>query len=135
MKLSSCRSRISHCGGVPTHWVGLLIPDVNAFWRKWMGKWKNWFPFGGVGVIGRSRGAAGTPPPTGSNSFIFTHVFAEKRMYQRSPPPQQVGAPPTGNPGSATWCALAVDSPLLRDNNDVGCVSPTPLVTGNKHVI
>ena len=51
-------------------------------------------------------GAAGArPPQTGSISFIFTYVFAEKCTRQRLVPPQWVGAPPpppTGNPGSAT---------------------------------
>ena len=42
-------------------------------------------------------------PPTGSNSFNFAHIFAEKHTCQRSvPPPQWAGSPPTGNPGSAT---------------------------------
>ena len=45
---------------------------------------------------------SGTPPPTGPNSFIFTYVFTEKCLCQRlAPPPKRVGAPPTGNPGSA----------------------------------
>ena len=38
-------------------------------------------------------GAAGAHPPTGSISFIFTCVFAEKCMHRRSGPPQWVGAP------------------------------------------
>ena len=39
-------------------------------------------------------GAAGACPPTGSNSFIFTYVFAEKHLRRRSaPPPQQLGTP------------------------------------------
>ena len=46
------------------------------------------------------------PPPTGSISFIFAHVFAEKCTRQRLAPPQQVSAPPTANPGSATGCIL-----------------------------
>ena len=42
------------------------------------------------------------PPPTGPNSFVFTYVFTEKHLYRRlAPPPTRVGAPPTGNPGSA----------------------------------
>ena len=32
-------------------------------------------------------------PPTGSISFIFTYIFAEKCMRQRLAPPQWVGAP------------------------------------------
>ena len=39
-------------------------------------------------------GAPPAPPPTGSNSFVFTYVFAEKHTCRRSAPPQQVGAPP-----------------------------------------
>ena len=42
------------------------------------------------------------PPPTGSISFVFAYVFAKKCTHRRLAPPQQVGAPPTGNPGSAT---------------------------------
>ena len=43
-------------------------------------------------AIGRSRGRAGrTPPPTGPNSFIFAHIFAEKHPRQRSTPPPQIG--------------------------------------------
>ena len=38
------------------------------------------------------------PPPTGSISFVFAYIFAEKCMRRRSAPPP----PPTGNPGSAT---------------------------------
>ena len=50
----------------------------------------------------------GAPPararPTGSNSLIFAYIFAKKHPRQKSAPPQQLGAPPTGNPGSATEC-------------------------------
>ena len=38
-------------------------------------------------------GAAGTCPPTGSISFIFTYVFIEKCMHQRLAPPNG-SAPP-----------------------------------------
>ena len=42
------------------------------------------------------------PPPTGPNSFVFTYVFTKKHLCWRlAPPPMRVGAPPTGNPGSA----------------------------------
>ena len=41
-------------------------------------------------------------PPTGSISFIFAYIFAKKCMRRRLAPPQWVGAPLTGNPGSAT---------------------------------
>ena len=41
-------------------------------------------------------------PPTGSNSFFSTYVFAEKHTCRRLAPPQQVGTPPMENPGSAT---------------------------------
>ena len=51
-------------------------------------------------------GAAGTcippPPPTGSISFLFAYVFAEKCMRRRSAPPS------TGNPGSATGYVMNV---------------------------
>ena len=33
------------------------------------------------------------PPPTGSNSFIFTNIFAKKRPGWRLAPPQWLGAP------------------------------------------
>ena len=57
-----------------------------------------------MGSIGGSRGALPAhAPPTGSNSFVFTHVFAEKHLRQRSAhPPQWLGALPTEKPGSAT---------------------------------
>ena len=42
------------------------------------------------------------PPPTESISFVFAYVFAEKCTHWRLAPPPRVGAPPTGNPGSAT---------------------------------
>ena len=44
-------------------------------------------------------GATGVrlPPPMGSNSFVFTFIFAKKHPNRRSVPP-----PTTGNPGSAT---------------------------------
>ena len=41
-------------------------------------------------------------PQRGSISFIFAYVFAKKCTCWRSATPQWVGAPPTGNPGSAT---------------------------------
>ena len=54
-------------------------------------------------VIGGSRGgAAAPPPPTGSISFVFTYVFAEKCTRRRLAPPPPPPPPPTGNPGSAT---------------------------------
>ena len=56
-------------------------------------------------IIGGSRGvplAHAPPPPTGSNSFIFAYVFAEKHPCRRSALPQRLGAPQTRNPGSAT---------------------------------
>ena len=53
--------------------------------------------------IGGSRGAPpACAPPTGSISFIFAYVFAEKCMRQRLAPPNGSARPPTGNPGSAT---------------------------------
>ena len=48
------------------------------------------------------RGGASVCPPTGSNSFVFTYVFTEKHPHQRLAPPQWLGTPPMGNPGSAT---------------------------------
>ena len=42
-------------------------------------------------------------PPTGSNSFIFAYIFAEKCPHRRLVSPQWLSVPPqTGNPGSAT---------------------------------
>ena len=35
----------------------------------------------------------GTPPQTGSNYFVFTYIFAEKRLHRRSVAPQRVDAP------------------------------------------
>ena len=58
------------------------------------------------------------PPPTGPNSFVFTYIFAEKCLCQRlAHPPTRVGAPPTGNPGSAPALGYPVklSSKLLRD--------------------
>ena len=43
------------------------------------------------------------PPPPGSNSFIFTYVFAKKCPRWRSVPPPTARHPTSmGNPGSAT---------------------------------
>ena len=54
------------------------------------------------------------PPPTGPNSFVFTYHFTEKCLCRRLvPPPTRVGAPPTGNPGSApvvSWYLFAKTS-------------------------
>ena len=36
------------------------------------------------------------------NSSIFTYIFAKKYLPRSLVPPQQLGAPPKGNPGSAT---------------------------------
>ena len=37
---------------------------------------------------------SGAPPPTGPNSFVFTHVFAKKcPCWRLVPPPTRVGAP------------------------------------------
>ena len=53
-------------------------------------------------IIGGSRGAPpACAPPTGSNSFVFTHVFTEKHTCRRLAPPTGQ-RPPTENPGSAT---------------------------------
>ena len=60
------------------------------------------------------RGAASACPPTGSISFIFAYVFAEKCMCQRLAPPNgsvppqwEILDPPLGlciSPHS--WCCL-----------------------------
>ena len=62
------------------------------------------------GSRGRRR-----PPPTGSNSFVFASIFAKKWPCRRLvPPPQQLGAPLTRNPGSAI---AAVVSPKGQNSN------------------
>ena len=53
-------------------------------------------------IQGAPRRPPPPPPPTGSISFIFAYIFAEKCMHRRLAPPKRVGAPPTGNPRSAT---------------------------------
>ena len=56
-------------------------------------------------------GAAGTcPPPTGSISFIFTHVFAKKCMCQRSAPPPQweILDPPLVSSQKKFRCSLCI---------------------------
>ena len=48
-------------------------------------------------------------PQTGSNSFVFTYVFAKKCPRQRSAPPTaRRPPPPTGNPGSATGMTCVI---------------------------
>ena len=44
--------------------------------------------------IGGSRGTTSTHPPTGSNSFVFAHVLAERHVCQRSAPLPNGSAPP-----------------------------------------
>ena len=44
---------------------------------------------------------AHSPSPTESSSFVFAHVFAEKRPCRRLATPQMARHPPMGNPGSA----------------------------------
>ena len=39
--------------------------------------------------IGGSRGAPAAPPPTGSISFVFTYIFAEKCTHRRLASPQR----------------------------------------------
>ena len=57
------------------------------------------------------KGSRRVPPPTGPNSFVFTYVFTKKHLCQRlAPPPMRVGAPPTGNPGSAPVYACQLPS-------------------------
>ena len=46
-------------------------------------------------VIGGSRGRRRcTPPSTGSNSFVFPYIFAEKHMHRRLAPRSNGSAPP-----------------------------------------
>ena len=49
-------------------------------------------------------GAAGVPPPPPQqDQFLsFSHMFSLKSVRIGGWHPQRVGAPPTGNPGSAT---------------------------------
>ena len=51
-----------------------------------------------MNTIGRSRGGhcrhASPPPPPGSNSFVFTYIFAKKHPHQRLASPQRLGVPP-----------------------------------------
>ena len=44
-------------------------------------------------IGGSKGGAAGAPPPTGSNSFVFAYVFAKKCPCRRLVPPQWLGTP------------------------------------------
>ena len=54
-------------------------------------------------LSGGSRGgAAGARPPTGPDSFVLTYKFFEMQPSRELAPPYEVGAPPKGNPGSAT---------------------------------
>ena len=77
----------------------LVKMDVSGEKIKLFGRWRS----NTVIVIGGSRGRRRrTPPPTGSVSFVFAYVFAEKCTRQRSVPP------PTGNPGSTTGCVVPV---------------------------
>ena len=52
--------------------------------------------------IGGSRGAPPARPPKGPDSFVSTHKFTKCSRLGSWRPPYEVGAPPTGNPGSAT---------------------------------
>ena len=51
-------------------------------------------------------GAAGMHPPNRINFFHFCIRFHEKVYVSEVGTPQRVGAPPTGNPGSATGCHM-----------------------------
>ena len=63
------------------------------------------------------------PPPTGPNSFIFTYVFTEKCLCRRlAPPPTRVGAPPTGNPGSALATVDVFTILVIESWETVTCV-------------
>ena len=55
-------------------------------------------------IIGGSRGGArDAPPPPGPKFLYFHAVFGKNWPNNRlAPPPSGVGAPPRGNPGSAT---------------------------------
>ena len=63
-------------------------------------------------IQGRRRHA---PPPTGSNSFVFTYVFAKSaHIGGQCPPNSSAPPPPMGNPGSTTdnrspWARYWVD--------------------------
>ena len=66
-------------------------------------------------------GAAGARPPTGSISFIFPYVLAEKCTRQRLVPP------PMGNPGSATGMVTVTtavgDQPIYWDCTPIKTLS------------
>ena len=53
-------------------------------------------------------GAPGTCPPTGSNSFIFAHVFTEKHTCRRSAPPTG-RRPPNGKSWIRHWNASLLE--------------------------
>ena len=56
-----------------------------------------------VQYIGGSKGAPGTRPPMGSNSFIFIQFSGSFWPNGRlAPPPWVLASPSLGNPGSAT---------------------------------
>ena len=44
---------------------------------------------------------SGARPPTGPNSFVFSHIFIKKHPRRRSRTPTNGSMPPTGNPESA----------------------------------
>ena len=77
-------------------WRSILVQDINYFTM----------------IHWRIQGAPpACTPTTGSNSFIFTYIFAEKHPRRRSAPLQWLGTPPppTGNPGSAIVIIILMD--------------------------
>ena len=65
-------------------------------------------------VIGGSGGRRWrTPPPNSIHFFRFHIRFCQKVYASEVGVPQRVGAPPTGNPGSAIGCFIGLKTHLV----------------------
>ena len=56
-----------------------------------------------VSTLADTGGATGTPLPTGSNAFVFAHVFAKKHPCRRSAPALTARRPPNGKSWIRHW--------------------------------
>ena len=80
-----------------TEWAILVQYTIQITHNKYGKRYRQ------TNSIGRSRGGTASAPPQQDQFLSFSHTFSSKSVCFRGwHPPQWVGAPPTGNPGSAT---------------------------------
>ena len=91
-----------------TKWFSTFFSKLTEFTARYqlVNAWTCFAEHKPLAYPGRSATGAPPNPQTVYNSFVFAYVFAKKCQHRRLVPPQRLGVPPTGNPGSYLFGSL-----------------------------